>query len=256
MSWEAKPKIDLTLGLLHTGQVSLEWAYNFAQLNAYLSSTRRFYFSYSRGAPYDISRNHCVDECLKVGSEWLLFIDSDEIVPPDLFDRLVSKNVPVVSALYYRRHKPLHPAMWRLVPAGTIQCPTCDQMYSPRAKGKYNPLVEYPRGALVECDVVGMGACLIHRSVLEKVHHPPEDPLFVWSVGREATFSEKVKSHILDGRGTSEDFYGCEKIREAGFHIYCATDIICPHETSLKVVPPEMMNVDDVKWAGFQFPSL
>jgi hypothetical protein len=256
ISWEAHPKIDVTIGVIHMGTVSMEWAQSFAQLYNYLNVTgRRFYLSFSRGAPYDISRNHCVDDCLKHGSEWLLFIDTDIIVCQDLFDRLVSKNLPCVSALYYRRHKPLHPAMWRAVPKGTVRCPTCDSLYQPWAKGKYNPIVDYPRGQIVEVDVAGCGAMLIHRSVLQKVHHPPEDPAFIWTAGREGY----VKQHVLDvceGHGTSEDFYFHEKVRKAGFKVYVDTSVVLPHETTIKVVAPEMMNVDEVKWGGFEFPQL
>lgn len=256
MSWEAKPKIDVVLGLVHLGNVSMEWAVAFSQLYTQLATTRRFYLSYSRGAPIDIARNHCVDDALRLGAEWLLFIDSDEIVSADLFDRLVSKNLPICSALYYRRHKPIHPAMWRLVPGGTVQCQTCNSLYTPRAKGKYNPVCDYPRGQLVECDVIGMGAVIIHRRVLEATHHPPKEPLFSWTAQREQVVSSDVLKYAIDGIGTSEDFYACEKIKQAGFRIFCATDILVPHETVLKVVSPERMDIDSVKWGGFEFPGV
>lgn len=254
MSWE-KPKISLVLGILSTGQTSMEWAMNFAQLHSQLSATRRFYLSYSRGAPWDIARNHCVDDTLKLGAEWLFFLDTDVIAPTDVVERLIARNLPIVSALYYRRHKPIHACMWRVSPTEAT-CSTCGQRYSPFEKGKYNPLADYPRGELIECDAVGMGACLIHRKVLEKVHHPPDDPLFVWSAGREGVLSERVKNHVLGVKGTSEDFYACEKIKAAGFKIFCDTNIICPHYGDVKFVPPEKMNVDEIKFGGLEFPHL
>lgn len=254
MSWQ-KPKIDLVLGVIHTGTVSMEWALSFSQLYTQLGR-RRFYLSYSRGAPYDISRNHCADDTLRLGAEWLFMLDSDVLVPPNVVDVLISKNLPVVSALYYRRHKPIHPAMWKLVPEGTIECPTCKQLYAPRVKGKYNPLVDYPRGALVEVDVVGCGALLVHRKVLEAVHHPPKKPAFIWSAGREALLTKEIMDTIIGGKGTSEDFYFSEQVKRAGYKIYVATEIICPHETTVKIVPPEKMNPDDVKHGGIEFPKI
>lgn len=254
LSWEEKP-IELVLGLTHQGNVSMEWAQKYAELYAHLSATRKFYLSYSRGAPLDIARNHAVDDMLRLGATWLFFLDSDVLVPHNIIDRLLTRNLPIVSALYYRRHKPVHAGMWRIVPQ-TQTCTHCGQPFKPRKKGKYNPIVEYERGTLINSDVIGMGAVLIHRKVIEKTHHPPEDPLFVWSAGREAYLKEHILQNVIDDIGTSEDFYACEKIKKAGFHIIVDTSIVCPHVGEARFIPPELMNVDEIKYGGIGFPNI
>jgi len=241
VAWEQRP-IDVVVGLPHQGTTSMEWCVAFAQLYAHLSQTRKFYLTYNRGSPIDIARNKIVEDTLKLGAEWLFFLDSDVIVPANIVDILVSRSLPVVSALYVRRHKNIYPGMWKLMPVK--ECPECKQPVTPH--GKYAPIINYPRGALVEADVVGMGCILINRKVLEAVHKPPQNPMFVWTMGRVEP----------ESAGVSEDFYACERIRDAGYHIVVDTSIICPHYGEAKFVPKELMNIDEVKYGGITFPEV
>lgn len=231
----------------------MEWALMFTQFYTHLHDTGvRFFLSYTRGQPFDVARNNIVSDALKLKATWVFFLDSDVLVPVDVYHRLSAHNLPVVSALYYRRHKPVTPAMWQMGPHQDT-CPTCQQPYKP--VGKYNPIVNYPRSQLIPCDVIGMGACLIHKRVIEKCHSP-QDPMFIWTAGREAQLKPEILQQIPWQKGTSEDFYACEKIKRAGFPIFMDTSVICPHYGELKFVPPEMTEIDEVKFGGFQFPSV
>ena len=72
-----------------------------------------------------------------------------------------------------------------------------------------------PDGQMVEADVVGAGALLIHRRVLERL----PDPWFKFTYeGRD------------NDEGVSEDFYFCKKAKEAGFTIIVDTAVQCPHD--------------------------
>jgi len=240
LAWEQKP-IDIVVGMVHQGHTSMEWAVAFAQLYTHLSQTHKFYLTYNRGSPIDIARNTIVKDALKLKAEWLFFLDSDVIVPANIIDILVSRNLPVVSALYTRRHKNIYPGMWKLT--HVKECPQCKNPV--KVHGKYMPVLNYPRGSLLEVDVIGMGCVLINHKVLEACHKPPKNPMFRWTMGWLSA----------EEGGVSEDFYGCERIKNAGFHIIVDTSIICPHYGEVKFVPKELMNIDEVKHVGIKFPE-
>lgn len=251
MSWEVTKPPELVVGLIHRGQTTMEFALHFAQLYNRLALTRKFYLSYSRGMPYDCARNACVDDALKRNAKWLFFLDSDVIVKPDVVDRLIAHNLPIVSGLYYRRHKPVTAAAWLRAPP-VQKCPSCGSEVE--KKGKYNPIISYERGRLIEVDVIGFGCVLIHRKVLERVHHPPDDPMFIWTAGREGQLKETIWRK--GEQGTSEDFYACERIKKAGFHVFVDPNVWTPHYGEVKFVPPEQMDIDNIKYGGVQFPEI
>jgi len=192
-AWENKPK--LIIAIPHTGHVTMAWALAFRQLDHPPAL-----YCLNRGIPLDIARNELASEVFKHDAEWLFFLDSDIIPPRDAIIKLMSHNLDIVGGLYYKRMPPVHPAMWRLAP-------------KPRPEGKYIPIMHFQKGQLIECDVIGMGCTLIHRRVLERL----EQPYFKWTQWWKRD-------------GVSEDFYFCEKAKEAGFRIYCDTSIICRHE--------------------------
>ncbi len=63
---------------------------------------------------------------------------------------------------------------------------------------------------LIECDGVGCGCLLIHRSVFEKI----KPPYFVMNQGKYG----------------GEDFYFCRKAKRAGFKIYADPGVLCGHK--------------------------
>jgi len=181
---------------------------------------------------------------------WLLMLDSDNILTdPNTIERLFAHRQPFISALYYRRHPNYNPAMWKLAPKP-----------SPEG-GKYQPILDWPKGQLIEVDVIGMGCCLIHRRVFEKIQELPAEnflnPQVIceknhWThFHREEEKPEqcpecgstqlKVKKDWFEwtlGRnqlGVSEDFDFCEKVKKAGFPILIDTSIICHHDVSAMV---------------------
>lgn len=137
-----------------------------------------------QGALVDRARNFIVEQTLQhpIRPTHLLFLDSDIVVAPDTLHQLLKANRPIVSGLYRRRLPPHEPMAFR------------------REGKKFSPVSA--SGSLQKVDRVGGGCLLIQRKVFEKIKPP-------W-------FS------IVEGPNgyLSEDFYFCEKAREAGFEIW------------------------------------
>ena len=124
----------------------------------------------SGGTTIARKRNEIVRRFLEQDHQWLLFLDSDMLPPPDLAARLLAHNVDICGALYFNRGRP-HDAM--AVVGG-------------------RPLQEWD-GSLVAADRVGTAAMLIRRRVLEQLAEPwfegnPED------VGEDWHFCKKARA--------------------------------------------------------------
>jgi len=147
----------------------------------------------------DLARNFIVEHFLKSDASHLLFIDSDMLLPADLLERLLAHNKDVVSALYFGRTQP-------------------EPMFRVKKGGKYSALLNFPKNTLFKADSVGLGACLIKRTVIEKVSESlgQEEPMF--------KFTYSGKAEIV-----GEDTGFCEKAIEAGFKIFVDTGLEVKH---------------------------
>lgn len=193
---------ELAVVVPHTGSVSMRWAVRLSELQA-----PPHHIVTKSNAAVDLSRELVVEDALDTGAEWLLFLDSDVVPPPDVYGRLRSREVPVVSGLYsVDTPEQPHPAMWRL-----------DENDSPTP-------VPVDRKGVLNVDAVGLGCLLVSRDVLEDL----ERPWFRWTKG----YDEHPWDLRHDGErpGVSEDFHFCHRLKEAGHEIYVDTTVECLHE--------------------------
>ena len=117
------------------------------------------------------TRNRLVADAVNANAEWLLLLDSDHVFPPNTLVRLLAHQKPLVGCNYRRR-----------IGGGTI--------------------VE-PKTGLEQVARLGLGVCLVHRSVFEKV-----PPLWFQFEGAKG-----------------EDDYFFDKAAEAGIPTYCDHDL-------------------------------
>ena len=101
-------------------------------------------------------------ECLRQAflrsrCDYALMVECDQLVPPDIIERLMAWDKPIVMAATPARHRPTHM--------------NCSFGEFPALHLKR--LEEFPVG-LVECTTVGIGCTLVRRDVLEAVGW--EDP--------------------------------------------------------------------------------
>ncbi len=197
-SWEIVANRKVLLAVIHTETTSIAWSAAFRRL--ILPGD----FTFVSGMPFDHSRNAAVQQLLASPFQWLFFLDSDVICPPDAILRLMSHNLPVVSGMYNRRSTPhAVPVMIK--------------------NGAW--VTNYVPGSLVEVDWVGAGALLVHRSIFEKL--PPQrpgKPWFDWRVDMRGT------GVVPDDTCLSEDFTFNQHVkRTLGISTYVDTGVECVH---------------------------
>lgn len=154
--------------------------------------------------------------------EWLLMLDSDMEHPVPAPLRLAEWKKPIVGALYFHRGQSHDPFVFDYAglrpdkydrPTHTW-APRRDEVYQflegqnvPMRDGGF--IIEGPtRNPLVECDALGTGCMLIHRSVFETL----PAPWFEYRAG-----------------GNSEDLMFCKEAKEAGIPVYCDLSTVCGH---------------------------
>lgn len=200
-AWELNDdnRPQLLVGLPHKDSVTFEWALGFRNLQINVPAI----FTSSRGCPIDMSRNEVVRSALENKCDWVFFLDTDVICPPDTITRLLAHNLPIVSGVYYTRAPPLEPAVWREI----------------QPNGK-QAIQFQPGQGLIEADFIGAGCLLIHTSVFKNI----ESPYFKWTLSFEDPKNPMV--------GRSEDFEWCKKVRSRGYKVFVDTSIICKHGIS------------------------
>ena len=155
------------------------------------------------------------------GFEWMLHLDADATIHRDTLMRLLSWNVPFVSALAFQRTAPFAPVVYTdesTENPGQFVRPIDEILEWIREHGALlesrKPVVLYPKPADALWNVSRGGAhcCLTHRSVLAAI----EPPWFMPS-GRGA------------GIGAGGDFYFHKKALEAGFQPYVDMSVVAGH---------------------------
>jgi GT2 family glycosyltransferase len=146
-----------------------------------------------RGLIHD-SRNMLVRKALEFGATHILMIDDDMIPSTDLFVKLYNADVPVISALAFKRRAPYEPCIyrWGFDPSTGAMAVIPD--------------VAMIKHGVRQVDATGFGAVLIKAEVFRTI----PDPWFE-----------------LNQFGEDLDF--CLKCNKYDIPIYCDTDTIIGH---------------------------
>jgi len=144
----------------------------------------------------DAIRNGLVQHAQMFGCTHLLFMDTDQIYSdPEMIQKLLAHDKPVVGVKIHRRYPPFDPLLLRGDPKGGLHSV---------------PDEEIEKGGLVEVGSTGCGCILYDMEVFQKIKYP-------WF---ELTIGEF-------GQSIGEDVGFCEKLKAAGYKIYvdCSIDI-------------------------------
>lgn len=179
------------------------------------------YIGYTQRALIDDARNMLTEAFLKSSTEWLFWMDSDMVFPPDtlvkLFDAAEKKEAKMVTGVYYQRLGMNYPCIWtrgEQTEGGQITGEG-----DPRSKyNKYLSsfaIVHPDKKEPFEVHSAGFGCVLIHRTVFEVMDRP-------WF-----TFIHGM---------CSEDFYFFVNAKELGFKLWAVPDIDLGHIGDAPVV--------------------
>lgn len=103
--------------------------------------------------------------------EWLLFIESDNVLPPGTFvalnEYMIRKEVPVVGGLYFTKSVPPEPMIYRKLGDGYF--------------------ADWKMGDKVWCSGLPFGCTLIHGSIIREL----------WKIAPEYKIGEKVYRRVF-----------------------------------------------------------
>jgi len=151
---------------------------------------------FARSAVISENRNHITQEALRLGADWVLYLDDDHVLRHDTLTKLLEADKDVISAHYTRRCPPFWPvAMETELPNGTF----IYKGLNPDEKG------------VIPVAAVGAGALLVKRPVLEALKPP------YWPLGQ------------ISPASWGDDLHFCSRVRKAGFEIHVDLDNTLAH---------------------------
>ncbi|KKK97110.1 hypothetical protein LCGC14_2656030 [marine sediment metagenome] len=202
----------LCIGIPMTGLIRTEWALGrWGQIIPcnWSYSDRMCFLNQVTPLGYAVAeaRNVIVDEVVKGDFEWLLFIDSDVVLPPDCFVKLNEymreEKIPVLSGLYYAKCHPPEPLIYR-----------------GRGNSHFH---KWKLGEKVWVDGLPMGCTLIHGSLLREMWN--DAPEYMAGGNRkvrqvfdtpQGQFVDPETKENKTFQGT-EDLAWCDRVMKGGY---------------------------------------
>lgn len=241
----------ILFGLPTTGIVRFEWAMQLTQLIVPVNWSQSMMAAQlpmygPMGFAVAAARNQCVAQALEKGFEWLFFLDTDTIPPGDLLLRLnqyvQTKEVPIVSGLYYHKGMPSLPLVFRGRGNGTF--------------------LDWKRGERVWVDGVPMGCTLINTKIFEHLPHVNltdgtggrgwyDTPRFASEDPETGTFHREVGTEDLDicDRIIQHDVLrkaGWPELADKEYPFLIDTKIWCTHiDGNGECFPPKVIKVGE-----------
>lgn len=206
-----------------------DWRACMAQWGALVDTVRGgmdlipcFEGSHERPMPITQTRNLITDKALRHGADYLFWLDSDATLEVGSLARLLSRDLPIVSALCFKRKYPVTPACGREsddpdAAEWSHPAPIDDVLkwvLANEGLGQVNDaiLLSDRDGALLPVDVVGTHATLVKREVFERLPRP---------------WYKRVTPP--DHGSTGSDWYFCRQATQAGFPVYVDMSVVSGH---------------------------
>lgn len=166
---------------------------------------------WSQDFPIDWARNRCCQLFLdEDDADYLLFLDTDMVHPPDLAHRLVWRDKDIVSAHYVTRRPPFFTVAMEKVGDGPTDYQAVDKLHDTVA-------------GLMPVDAAGAGALLISRPVLQAIRAKCGDDWFRYQDGPDGK------------RSRSEDMWFFERAKDCGYQAWLDADVKCQHIAQIAV---------------------
>jgi len=226
----------LLISVATEGWIRFEWAHaRFGQVIPVNWECQGFDINYTVcGYSIHDAYNLITKKALEMGVEWLIIIEDDVLVPPNLFLRfseyMDQGDTPVVSGLYYTKSEPATPLLFR-----------------GRGNGAYAE--GWKLGQKVWVDGIPMGCLLIHTSILKwmwdrEIPYKASDGTDLKKVFEtpRVLFYDPEKGGIERQEGTQDLHFfdrviankvlhetGWKKVARKKYPYLCDTSILCKH---------------------------
>lgn len=202
----------VTIGWIDPGVVDGKFALSIASVFYHRGSRVDALMRVESSGLLSRGRNELVANFLKGDAQWLLMVDSDEVLEVETFDKLVATahdvSHPIVAGLYF--------GAW----PGEYYPTAVPLIFRANPNSTFDSIVDYPPNSVIPVDSAGTGCLLIHRSVLEKIR-------------AEATAHEGdwcwFRDMPVNGAWFSEDHFFCARARALGFKLHAHTGATLPH---------------------------
>lgn len=240
-------------GVISYGPQLSEFWTKYADMLALLSKYDISYMGQSNGKSMraDGNRNIVVNTFLRSNADWLMWVDTDNTIPLGGIRRLLDNQKEFITALYYLKQEPHYPIAF----------------IKNKKNGRYNEITNWRRGEIIPVDMAGMGACLTHRSVFEKIQEQcvvvqryrsgvipmlksrvrgklPEKASPIQPIVTNGLFKESVCAPDYDygpfpyfsfEYGKSEDVNFYALAADCGIEAWCDTSVECDHVGTWKI---------------------
>lgn len=146
------------------------------------------------------SRNKLAKQALTLGTDYILWLDSDIIFPEDTLERMIKhmeNGLEIVSGLYFRRAAPFSPVLFK--------------SYEEQERViKWENYDDYPKDSLFEIAGCGFGCLCMKTEILYDL-------------------ALNYQDFFTPYKASGEDISFCFRARELDHKIYCDSTIKCAH---------------------------
>jgi cellulose synthase/poly-beta-1,6-N-acetylglucosamine synthase-like glycosyltransferase len=164
------------------------------------------------GQEVGVARNAAAAEAIKRGFKYLMFIDSDTLVPANGLRLLTyhldnNPDYDIAAGLYTNKGNPPVPLIWDRWGEGVFWDWT---------------LGDVLKNNIVAC---GTGCMLIRVSLFERLEHSDDNPWFLTDIGTTCDDGGQQFQYLI-----SDDIHFCRRaVQEAGAKILVDTTVYCSH---------------------------
>lgn len=148
------------------------------------------------------ARESLVEMALEEGADWIFWLDSDVLPPPEALITLLARQMDICAGLCVTKSD----IPWPLI----------------LKRGQWGPVRDWTPGDLVECDGTHLGCTLMRTEIFKTLERP-------WFVEGYEAREGKDERHIADSYTCTEDLPLMYRAKDAGFNCCVDTSLICKH---------------------------
>lgn len=175
---KVQPK-KIVLGIPHTGTLPVDVVLGLLKIN----SKHAINIQMLKSSILYISRENLVSSAIKAGADYIMFLDSDQIIEPDTIDRMaeyLNNGEDIVTTLIFRKDPPYQPCIF------SEQA----ELENRQISLKYYDVENQDLTKPFYVESCGLGCAIINLNIFKNIPQPwflprpytGEDISFIWEV--------------------------------------------------------------------------